>query len=78
MTYFSSHFRFKKIKAFFLVFVFCRRISNAICDPVLYFLFEGLNILLYDGTIPFQYLKTVVAMQDSTLPETGSQFIFQR
>ena len=39
----------------------------------------GLNIsLIYDGTIPFQYLKTVVAMQDSTLLETNSQYVFSK
>ena len=39
----------------------------------------GLNIsLTYDGTIPFQYLKTVVAMQDSTLLETDSQYVFSK
>ena len=27
-------------------------------------------------TIPFQYLKTVVPMQDSALSETGNQCIF--
>ena len=31
--------------------------------------------LVYDGTIPFQYLKTVVAMQDSTLSETANLFL---
>ena len=29
-----------------------------------------------DGEILFQYLKTVDVMQNSTLSETGSQFIF--
>ena len=52
---------------------------NAICDLVLYLLYEDLNIaLIHDGTIPFQYLKIVVARHDSSLSETGSQFIFQR
>lgn len=26
---------------------------------------------MYDGTVSFQYLKSVVAMQDSTLSEIG-------
>ena len=34
--------------------------------------------MIYEAIILFQYLKTVVAMQDSTLSETGSQFIFLR
>ena len=34
------------------------------------------HTLIYDGTIPFQYLITVVAMQDSTLSETGSKLVF--
>ena len=39
----------------------------------------GFNIsLIYDGTIPFQYLKTVVAMQDSALLETDSQYVFSK
>ena len=33
-------------------------------------------IYIYPGTIPFQYLKTVFAIQYSTLSLTGSQFIF--
>ena len=45
------------------VLVFRRGISNAICDLVLYLLYGGLKIsLIYDGTIPLQYLKTVVVM----------------
>ena len=37
----------------------------------------GLNILLiYDGTISFQYLKSVVAMQGSTLSETWGQLVY--
>ena len=36
------------------------------------------DVINYDDTIPFQYLKTVVITQDSTLPETESQFIFSR
>ena len=31
---------------------------------------------MYDGTILLQYLKAVIAMQDFTLPDTGSQLIF--
>ena len=37
----------------------------------------GLSIK-YDGKFPFQYFKIIDAMQDSTLPGTGSQFIFRR
>ena len=56
-----------------VLYIFCRGILNAIFNLVLYLLYEGLNIsLIYDGTIPFQYLKAIVAMQDSTLTETGS------
>ena len=59
------------------VFVFCRGMSIAICDLLLYLQSEGLNISwIYPGTIPFQYLKTVFAIQYSTLSLTGSQFIF--
>ena len=51
--------------------------SCAICDLVLYLLSENLTISwIYCGTIPFQYLKTVFAIQYSTLSITGSQFIF--
>ena len=54
-------------------------ISNVICDLALYLLNEGLNkSLIHDGIIPFKYLGTVVAMQDSTLSETGSQFILPK
>ena len=36
-------------------------ICNAICDLVLELFSEGINISFrYDGTIPFQYLETVV------------------
>ena len=60
-----------------VLFYFRRGISNAICDPVLYLLRKGWNMsLIHDGTIQFQDLKIVVAMQYSTLSETGSQFIF--
>ena len=76
VTYFSLYFWFKKkIK---LVPVFRRSISNGICDLVLYLLYEGLNILIYEGTIPVRYLKAVVATEDSALSETGSQFISRK
>ena len=68
----------KKNKAYCSVFVFCWGISTAICDLVLYLLFEGLKILIDDGVIPFQYLITAVAMQDYSISETGSQFIFPK
>ena len=68
----------KKNKAYCSVFVFCWDISTAICDLVLYLLFEGLKTLINDGVIPFQYLITVVAMQDSSISETGSQFVFPK
>ena len=59
------------------VFVFRRGVSNAMCDLVLYLQSEGLKISwVYPGTIPFQYLKTVIAIQCSTLSLTGSQFFF--
>ena len=67
----------KKGKLFCPVFVFRRGMSNAICDLVLYLQSEDLNISwIYPGTIPFQYLKTVFAIQHSTLSLTGSLFIF--
>ena len=67
----------KKDRLFCPVFVFRRGMSSAICDLVLYLQSEGLNILwIYPATIPFQYLKTVFAIQYSTLSLTGSQFIF--
>ena len=67
----------KKDKFFCPVFVFRRGMSNAICDLVLYLQSEVLNMSwIYPGTIPFQYLKTVFAIQYSTLSLTGSQFIF--
>ena len=51
----------------------------AICDLVLYLLHDHFNIsIAYNGTIPFQYLKAVVVMEDSTFSETGNQFIFPR
>ena len=59
------------------LFFFRRDISNGICDLVLYLLSDGWNMSwIYDGTIPFLYLKIVVAMQASDLSGTGSQFIF--
>ena len=56
------------------VLVFRRGISNAICYGVLYLLYEDLNILIYDGKITVQ----LAAMQDSTLPETSSQYISRK
>ena len=67
----------KKDKLFCPVFAFRRGMSNAICDLVLYLQSEGLNISwIYPGTIPFQYLKTVFAIQYSTLSLIENQFIF--
>ena len=67
----------KKEKLFYPVFVFRRGMFSPICDLVLYLQSEGLNISsIYPGTIPFQYLKTVFAIQYSTLSLTGSQFLF--
>ena len=63
----------KKDKLFCPLIVFCKGMSNAICDLVLYLQSEGLNI---SWKIPFQYLTTVFAIQYSTLSLTGSQFIF--
>ena len=41
--------------------------------------YENLNVSsIYYGAVPFQYLKTVVAMQHSTLSEIGSQIFFRR
>ena len=62
----------RKDKACCPVFIFRRGIYNAIWVLVLYLLYEGLNIsLIYDGTIAFQYLGRAVAVQDSTVSETG-------
>ena len=67
----------KKDKLFCPVFVFRRGMSNAICDLVLYLQSEGLNISrVYPGTVLFQYLKTVFAIQFSALLLTQSQLIF--
>ena len=33
-------------------------------------------LFIYDGTFPFRYLKTLVAIQDSNLSETESLCIF--
>ena len=67
----------KKDKLFCPVFIFRRGMSNAICNLVLYLQSKGLNISwIYPGTIPFQYIKTVFAVQYSTLSLTGSQFVF--
>ena len=60
---------------FGLIAVFGRGISNAICDLVLYLLKEGVNISSTWIIVSwFQNLKTVVAVQSSTLYSTGSQF----
>ena len=73
---FSPYLRKGKDKASCPVFVYRWGASKAIRDLVLYLLSEGWNMsLVYNGLIPSQYLKTVAAMQDSTLPKTGSQFI---
>ena len=57
----------------------CCPVSNANWYLVLYLLYDNLNISsIFDGTIPFQYLKTLLAIQDSTRSETGSHFVFQR
>ena len=62
-------------KHFCPVFAFRRGMSNAICDLVLYLQSEGLNIKwIYPVTIPFQYLKTVFAIQYSTLSLTSLFF----
>ena len=56
------------------LFVFRRGISNII---YYYTYYEGCSMLfIYDGTFPFRYLKTLVAIQDSNLSETGSLCIF--
>ena len=61
-------FVLKKDKLFCPVFVFCRGMSNAIYDVMLYLQSEGLNISwICPITIPFQYLKTIFAIQHSTL-----------
>lgn len=60
-------------KDYLPVSVFCRVMSNVIFDLVLYLQYEWLNIsLTIDGTIQFQYLKTVVEMEDYTLSKSGS------
>ena len=69
----------RKDKAYRYVLVFCKGISNAICDLVLCLLNEGLNIsLIYDGTMLFQYLKTADAMQDSSFSKIVKQSNFQK
>ena len=66
-----------KDKFFFPAFIFRTGLSNGICDLVLYLQTGGLNIsLIYTGKIPFQYLKTVFAIQYYTLSLTASKFIF--
>ena len=67
----------KKDKLSFHVFTFRRGMSNAICDLVLHLQSEGLNISwIYPGATPSLKLKTVLAIQYSTLSLTGSHFIF--
>ena len=67
----------KKDKFFCAVFASRRGMSNAICYLVLHLQSEGLNILwIYPGTISSQYLKLAFAVQYSTQPLDGSQFIF--
>ena len=67
----------KKDKLFCPLFVFRRGMSNAICVLVLYLQSKDINISwIYPGTISFQYLKTIFTIQYSSLPLTGSQFIF--
>lgn len=77
MVNFSIYFGTRKDKTCCPVSFLCRDISNAICDLVLYLLSDGWNMSwIFDGTIPFLYLKIEVAMQASDLSGTGSQFIF--
>ena len=67
----------KKDKLCCPVFAIHRDMSNDICDLVLYLQSECFNIsLICPGTIPFQYLKTVFAIQYSAVSLTRSQFIF--
>ena len=68
----------RKDEACCLEFPFHSCISNAFCDVVLNLLYKGLNIsLIYDGTIPFQYLKTVVAMQILLFEKLGANLFFE-
>ena len=70
-VYFGTYFGLKKDKLFCPVFVFCKGMSNTICDIVLYLQSEGLIIsCIYPGTTQFQYLKTVLAIHYSTLSLT--------
>ena len=70
-------FGWKKDKLFSPVFVFRRGISNVIYNLVLYLQSQDINIsLIYPRTIPFQYLKTLFAIQYFTLLLCGRQFIF--
>ena len=69
----------KKEKVCCLVLVLVNSKYNATFDLALYLLYEKLNIsLTCDATTPFQYLKRIIAMQDSTLSEGENQFFFQR
>ena len=65
VAYFSPHFNTRKDKACCPAFVFSRGAFNVFWDLVLYLMNEGLNILLIYGTMLFQYLKTVLIVQDS-------------
>ena len=56
---------------------FLQGTSKAICDLVLYvFLEEIKSSFTYNGELPFQKLKTFVAMRCSNLSFAGSRFIF--
>ena len=66
----------KKDKLFRTAFVFRRGMSNAICDLGYIYRVKAETFHEYIDTIPFQYLKTVFAIQYSTLSLTGNQFIF--
>ena len=77
VTYFSPCFWSKERQCLlFALLISSSGMSNAICDLVLYLLCISLNILTYMVQARYNIIKTVVAMQDSTLSETGSQFIF--
>ena len=62
---------------FIIVYYSLLFLSNTICDIVLKLLYERLSIsLIYDGTIPLQYLKNSSCFEVSTLPEIGNQYMF--
>lgn len=72
----NPHFQFKKTQSLLSCICSLQRHIHAICDLVLYLLSEHWNLsVIYDGTIRFQKLITVVVIQDSTLSEIGSKFI---